>query len=237
MAKRKDSVGGGPVSSATSQKSKKPRSASPSPVSSRQTRSQGGPIMEAVDSRRKFEPKQIMFEPIGAAELADIAEKGAWESIVSKYETKFEKDPPRIPLCRLMPMEAVRNLQEESVMKLKKGFRESGYVVKLSEFHITEFNETGETRTVADFKPEWDPLWTQINEQFEQECDSAEEFKTLKDKMFWVFDGNHRYTAWSAVASENPDQLQYHPCVRFSLLNAGKDGFKKVEQAMHALNS
>lgn len=217
---------------------------SPSPVNSRQTRSKEGTLSGATSAPKKFIPKHLSFEPMGADELKDIEEKGAWESIVSKYEVKFGVDalgaprqPPRIPLCRLLGMEAVRNLQEDSVERLKKGFKDSGYVAKLSEFHITGVNEAGETLTVADVKDNWDPIWTRLNQEFELECDAVEEFKILKDKMFWVFDGNHRFTAWSSIAAENPDKLQYHPCVRFSLLDAGTDGFKRIEQAMHALNS
>ncbi len=207
---------------------------------SRQTRNSRQP----GSSQQSLKPKVLSFEPIDADELERISEKGAWESIVSKYEIAFGKDaegkprnPPRIPLCRLMTMEAVRNLQVDSVEKLKVGFEGSGYVPKLSEFHITEFNEQGRSHTIDEFKADWDPIWTQLNEDFERECEAVEEFRVLKNKMFWIFDGNHRYTAWSRVAKEHPESHMYHPCVRFSLLDAQKTGFKRIEQAMHALNS
>jgi len=58
---------------------------------------------------------------------------------------------------------------------------------------------------VTDFAPKWDPIWKELNDEFEKACDKVEEFHVLKGKMFWVFDGNHRWTAWSAVAELYPE--------------------------------
>ena len=209
-------------------------------INSRQTRSKAS----GVSSQKSLKPKNLAFEPIDEVELERISKKGAWEAIISRYEVLFGKDvegnvrqPPRIPLCRLMTMEAVRNLQVDSVEKLKVGFEASGYVPKLSEFHITEFNEHGQCHTVDEFMADWDPIWTRLNEDFEKECDSIPEFGILKNKMFWIFDGNHRFSAWSQIAKKHPESHMYHPCVRFSLLDARKNGFKMIEQAMHQLNT
>ena len=90
---------------------------------------------------------------------------------------------------------------------------------------------------MAEFRDEWDPLWTQINKEFEVECDKVDKFKALKDTMFWVFDGNHRLTAWAEVANQNPHKREYHPCVRATILVPAVNAYRKVKQAMHDLNS
>ena len=45
---------------------------------------------------------------------------------------------------------------------------------------------------------QWDPLWKQANEEFEQEiADTC--WKDLSGKMFYTWDGNHRLTSWMAA--------------------------------------
>ena len=135
-----------------------------------------------------------------------------------------------------MTMEAVRSLQEDDVNMLKERFYETGYVTTMPEFFLVCKNLAGESQTVADFVDKWDQAWKDINNEFEKECEAVEEFRILKDQMFWVFDGNHRFTAWSQVANENPNAKEYHPSVRFTLLQPPQDCYKKVEQCMHELN-
>ena len=133
-------------------------------------------------------------------------------------------------------MQAVRPIQDEAVDLLKKTFEESGFVSGHQAFYLSLSNENGERRTVAEFSPNWDPIWKDLNEEFDKACDEVAEFHVLKDKMFWVFDGNHRWTAWTAVASMYPEKRRYHPCVKFTLLEPDQMSWTRVEQAMHKLN-
>lgn len=212
--------------------------------SSRQTRSKTVvPTVtegDADERAKKLSPKVLNFENISAERL----EKGSFEGIVGNFLVSFGNDvsgkprePPRIPLCRLMTMEAVQTLQQASLHQMKTDFIRNGYVDKFLEFHISETNAQGQRVSVSDFIEDWDPLWKAANEEFERECDEFVEFHELKHMMFWVFDGNHRLNAWTQVAAEYPHDPKYHPRVRFSLLKPGECGFRKIEQAMHGLNA
>ena len=192
----------------------------------------GSPLLELGRSR-------VPFAPIAAEQLANFEGKGAFEMIIDPYIViNNPRVPlPRIPLCRLLAMEAVRPLQEDDVQKMKKEFIESGYVENHAAFYVCMTNKEGATASVEDFRDDWDETWKELNEQFERECDMVEDFRVLKDKMFWVFDGNHRLTAWSQVAKEFPERRAYHPRVRFTLLDPDHGAFVLVEQAMQKLNT
>lgn len=212
---------------------KKRAKASPSSGTRVKTRSKpSNSPLEELGKRR------VLFDPIAEETLATFEGKGAWEMIIDPYIV-IKNAPvalPLIPLCRLLAMEAVRPLQEDDVDKLKRDYVETGYITEQSTFHICMCNKEGERANVQDFRDDWDPIWKALNDKFERDCDQVEEFKILKDKMFWVFDGNHRLTAWSQVAKENPEMLSFHPCVRFVLLDPEQSAFVLVEQAMQRLN-
>lgn len=216
------------------------------PISAKHTRSRStshtsSPL--ADEFGKKLEPKHLIFATMDTEEVQAIGNKSPWEALLHNHTVGFgtdsngiEMQPPRVPLCRLMTMEVVRNIQEDDVEALQEKFYRTGYVASHCEFYLTVKNREGEIRTVDDFVDQWDPLWKEINEEFERECDKVEEFKILKNKMFWVFDGNHRLTAWSEIAKRHPTKREYHPSVKFCLLAPAADAYKKVEQAMHELN-
>ena len=205
----------------------------PTSVTSRRTRSKvTSPLVE-------LGKKRVLFSPIPEEDLDNFEGKGAWDMIIDKHIVI--KNPPvplpRIPLCRLLAMEAVRPLQEDDVERMKKEFRASGYIESHPAFYLCMSIKEGGRETVENFKHLWDPMWEKLNKQFEEECKKVAEFNVLKDKMFWVFDGNHRLRAWSAIAGEFPERKAYHPCVRFVLLDPNQTEFVLVEQAMQKLNS
>ena len=226
MAKRKtDDVAPAPE--------RKKSKATPTSVTSRHTRSKvASPLLE-------LGRKRVLFNTIPEEELEDCEGKGAWDMILTKHI--LIKNPlvpvPPIPLCWLLAMEAVCPLQEDDVERMKKEFVESGYIESHPAFYICISNKEGRRKLVKDFCHDWDPTWEALNKQFEEECDAVEAFRVLKDKMFWVFDGNHRLTAWSAVARQFPEKRAYHPRVKFILLDPDQSEFVLVEQAMAKLNS
>ena len=140
---------------------------------------------------KKLEPKHLAFNTMGHEELKSLGNKGPWELLIHPYVVQFGKDvngvsrqPPRVPLCRLMTMEAVRSLQEDDVNMLKERFYETGYVTTMPEFFLVCKNSAGESQIVADFVDKWDQAWKDINDAFEKECKAVEEFRILKDQMF-----------------------------------------------------
>ncbi|KAI5054805.1 hypothetical protein GOP47_0029950 [Adiantum capillus-veneris] len=53
-----------------------------------------------------------------------------------------------------------------------------------------------------DIKKKWDPLWREINEEFESELKGQSRFAELSDHMFYVWEGNHRTLAWTEAIKE-----------------------------------
>jgi len=78
--------------------------------------------------------------------LEDIKDKGPLEAIIYKYRVIKNADASvlDIPLCRLMPMEAARPIQQDAVDTLKKTFEESGFVKGHQAFYLSLSNENGE---------------------------------------------------------------------------------------------
>ncbi|MCO5608266.1 hypothetical protein L7F22_062472 [Adiantum nelumboides] len=62
----------------------------------------------------------------------------------------------------------------------------------------------GEEQTLVtdDIRRDWDPLWIEINNEFEEELASKSNLGSLCNKMFYVWEGNHRTVAWQAVINE-----------------------------------
>ena len=94
----------------------------------------------------------MAFDTMGHKELKSLGNKGLWESLIHPYVVQFGRDvnnvsrqPPRVPLCRLMTMEAVRSLQEDDVNMLKERFYETGYVTTMPKFFLVCKNLAGES--------------------------------------------------------------------------------------------
>jgi hypothetical protein len=87
-----------------------------------------------------------------------------------------------------------------------------------------------------DIREKWDPLWVLENEKFEEECEADESFWILKDKMFYVFDGNHRLYSWMKVMEEHPTNPKYHPRVICTIFKGESGSLIQIEAAMHTVN-
>jgi hypothetical protein len=44
----------------------------------------------------------------------------------------------------------------------------------------------------------WSPNWAQANAVFESQLDTDPSFTSYKNKMFFIWDGNHRFFAWKS---------------------------------------
>ena len=57
----------------------------------------------------------------------------------------------------------------------------------------------------------WDPIWRQINQEFEDELVLLPHLASLSMKMFYVWEGNHRLIAWKcAIRDMFPDNKEKH---------------------------
>lgn len=149
-------------------------------------------------------------------------------------------EPPCIPMCRLVHMELVRSLQKDndSIVKLKESFTTVGYSPGFgSKFYVQPCDVNGVVLTVTNEQRDgWDEMWREVDLEFERECDEHPAFHVLKDKMFAVFDGNHRLFSWMQVAALYPDSRKYHPRVMCTILKGDKGSLIEIETAMHTLN-
>lgn len=104
-------------------------------------------------------------------------------------------------------------------------------------FYVQPTNKDGNTNCISDaIRVSWDPIWTEENKLFENECDQHAQFSCLKDKMFSMFDGNHRLFAWRVVCEACSMEARYHPRVHAKIFTRIKDSYIKLKSTMHAIN-
>lgn len=109
---------------------------------------------------------------------------------------------PPIPLCRLIPYAKVRGLRDD-VSGLKAAFGKEGYVEEKGAFIISLWTcHREETWVTENIMAEWDPIWRERHEEFEAEISNREEYGMLSNRMFYVWEGNHRTVAWQAAIKE-----------------------------------
>jgi hypothetical protein len=113
-----------------------------------------------------------------------------------------------------------------------------GYYLSLgTKFYVQPRDANGVKLFVTDkIRKTWDPVWQEQDRMFEEECDANEHFVGLKERMFAIFDGNHRFHAWSMVCSKYPDEVKYHPWVVCLILKGDQAFMVELEQAMHGVN-
>ncbi|MCO5613021.1 hypothetical protein L7F22_067295, partial [Adiantum nelumboides] len=61
-------------------------------------------------------------------------------------------------------------------------------------------------------KVTWDPVWNDINDEFEAELRQKPKFEDLRDHMFYVWEGNHRTLAWIEAIREKLSTSQERHC-------------------------
>lgn len=179
--------------------------------------------------------------PTEESKIPDAFSKFLQRHLVSFGTNDREElvDPPRIPLCRMLNMELVRSLQVQSgaIDNLVANFKTNGYVKDLSKFYVSTMDANGHEVFITDeIRHSWDALWAYQNEMFENECRMRPEFEVLIDKMFSVFDGNHRLYSWMLVSKEFSEEERYHPRVIGRFLNGWTESLIEIESAMHELN-
>ena len=119
----------------------------------------------------------------------------------------------RIPICRLLPLPRVRPVQEVDVQRLEVQFEDSdGYDDADRALYVSIFNDKEATCDVGEeHRASWGPHWHSANEVFELELASNDVYAPLRGKMFYIWDGNHRYVAWwRKINSEHSHEARWH---------------------------
>ena len=117
--------------------------------------------------------------------------------IIDSFVIKRARDPPQIPLCRLMENEVIRAVGPGTEGLIAR-FEKSGYSIFGAPF-IVGFKKLGHDQQYVTENDvlEWGPLWEEVNREFE--ANLPPEWEDLQGKKFIVYDGNHRLKIWSSL--------------------------------------
>ena len=149
---------------------------------------------------------------------------GAVESPISELE---------IPLCRLHVMTDVRLPMDPDVERLRAEFT-SGYKRGGPSFYVlTTSYSLQEMEVTDDIRQSWSTLWQEQDAIFEHRLSRNPALSRFSNKMFFVWDGNHRLKAWMPYISEcHPDDLAFHVHVKSILLKVTKENHDVLLNAM-----
>jgi len=164
-------------------------------------------------------------------------EKTDFNSVINSLRIRpLSKSRLSIPICRLEPLPLVRPILEFDVQLLENeflnGYREGDRVL-----YVSIVNDRGESLCVTEDKlSSWGPIWQQANDVFEESLSQDEDLKGFKGKMFWVWEGNHRVTAWRRhIDKVHADEEEWHYSVDCICLNA-MDATGVLLDAMNDVN-
>ncbi len=118
-------------------------------------------------------------------------------SIIHRVRVKpLNKSRFSIPLCRLRCLPLVRPINEVEVSRLENEFV-MGYRDGDRAMYVSSYNNLNEVLSVSDdIKASWSPLWLEANEEFDAMLRADSVLAQFAGKMFFVWEGNHRLTAW-----------------------------------------
>jgi len=142
-----------------------------------------------------------------------------------------------IPLCRMMSLPVVRPFLKNDVLTLASHFTKCGYMEGNGFFYVAVEDNSGFTTDVtAAIFDKWSPEWKKRNEDFEETLLADDDLKAFSNKMFMVWDGNHRLQAWLPIIEQfHAGDLNWHFCVESIILDP-KGNVGSVLTALHEVN-
>src|ERR1700738_486479 len=174
----------------------------------------GGVELGIVDMPPHLQEK----DPMWSANEMRLLQKSDYNSVISSLRTKpIKKSRFLIPLCRLKTYPKVRPIVDSDVEMLAnefvKGYREGDRVLYVSPFDITDKDLAVRVDDAI-----WsNPLWMAANDEFEEYLSSDTDLHQFRNKYFYVYEGNHRVTAWMGYIhkyhSNNPDWYISVDCI------------------------
>jgi len=143
----------------------------------------------------------------------------------------------RVPLCRMVPMPIVRPALKGDITKLEADFF-NGYRDGDRVFYLSATDSNGNFQFVNDeVRASWSPNWAQANAVFETQLDADPSFTSYKNKMFFIWDGNHRFFAWKSYIDRlHTEDYERHVFVDSIILAPELDDIPSLLTAMHDVN-
>lgn len=150
-----------------------------------------------------------------------------------------EKSRLRIPLCRMEPMRVVRPALLTDIKRLQNAFV-YGYRPYSAAMYVAPTNHKGEGLEVSpEIRAKWKRRWQMEDEKFERVLNEDPDLASLSNKMFYVYDGNHRLLAWREfIETEHEDDAVWyseHGNPECLVLDVSQ-GRRQVLNAMHDIN-
>ena len=142
----------------------------------------------------------------------------------------FELD---IPLCRMEVMTEVRLPMDPDVEKLRSEFTE-GYKIGGPVFYVsTTSYQLQEKEVTDDARSAWSSLWQIEERKFEERLQSDPDLLKYSNKMFHVWDGNHRLKAWMPYIEDcHADDQGFHVSVKSIALKVTNNNSDIIFNAM-----
>ena len=108
-----------------------------------------------------------------------------------------------IPLCRMMPLPVVRPYLKNDVSQLATHFMTDGYMEGYGFFYVALEDNHGHTNDVTpSVVAKWSMEWKEVNDEFENKFLADDDLKVFLNKIFMVWDGNHRPQAWIPIIEQ-----------------------------------
>ncbi|MCO5555877.1 hypothetical protein L7F22_009421 [Adiantum nelumboides] len=93
---------------------------------------------------------------------------GIMNDVLSQFYVKRKSSPPLVPLCRLVPHEAVRFASDEASW-LIPSFDTTAYLETMGSFLVSIEGPSGELMPITTQNlEEWDPIWIQKSAEFDK---------------------------------------------------------------------
>ena len=142
-----------------------------------------------------------------------------------------------IPLCRMISLPVVRPYLKNDVLNLASHFTKCGYMEGNGYFYVAIENNHGVSVDVSDsIKAQWSAEWIKVNDEFERMLQEDEDLKIFSQKMFQVWDGNHRLQAWMPIIEqEHSGDIEWHYSVESVILDP-KGDIPSILTALHEVN-
>ena len=143
----------------------------------------------------------------------------------------------RVPLCWMVHMLIVRFGLKGDITKLEVDFP-NGYRNGDRVFYISATDSKGNFQFVDDeVRAYWSPNWAQANGVFESQLDTDPSFTLYKNKMFFIWDGNHIFFAWkNCIDRVHTEDYEHHVFVNCIILEPQLDDIPSLLIVMHDIN-
>ncbi|MCO5550972.1 hypothetical protein L7F22_004467 [Adiantum nelumboides] len=141
------------------------------------------PILAAEESNLQIVPWEIRDEVSAISGPKDESNVFTHKSADILASTRLFScfECPPIPLCRLYPYARVRGLRDD-LSGLKLAFAKEGYMQEKGSFIVSFWTCQKKEKIMMtdEVTKEWDPIWVEVNEEFENELQSNPKLSDLR---------------------------------------------------------